>query len=326
MADGTRELDAAGITGTQLRAAYLSARELHAVHGQSYFLATRMLPRARRPHVHALYGFARVADEIVDGREDLRSPARKAAALDELGHSLSVAVAQSGTEAPAPDHQPPVLTAVAHTVRRYGMDRSLFDAFLSSMRMDTEITEYPSREALRKYMHGSAGVIGLQLLPVLGTVGPPAEATRAAESLGIAFQLTNFLRDVGEDLDRGRVYLPADELATFGVDRALLTWCRLNGKADPKVRKALAHLVEETRGVYQAARPGIELLAPESRHCVRAAYALYAAILDEIESADCDVLDRRVTVSRARRMTLAAPGLLRAYSVRKVRGGDQPSD
>jgi phytoene synthase len=318
MADPGRELDAANITGTQLRQAYLRARAMHAEHGCSYFTATRMLPRCRRPPVYALYGFARYADEIVDGREDLRSPARKAAALDQLNVALSRAVAELADPDPA---QNPILTAVAHTVHRYVMDRSLFDAFLASMRMDTEVTEYASREALDRYMYGSAAVIGLQLLPVLGTVGPLAEAAPAATSLGIAFQLTNFLRDVGEDLDRGRVYLPADELSSFGVDRALLTWCRLNGKADPHVRKALADLVEQNRAVYREARPGIELLLPESRHCVRTAYALYSAILDEIEAADYDVLDRRVEVSRRRRMVLAAPALLRAYSTRRAGPG-----
>ena len=316
MADPTRELDAADITGSQLRHAYLHARSVHASHGRSYFTATRMLPRARRPSVYALYAFARCADEIVDGREDLRSPARKAVALDQLNMALTKAVAQQSD--PGPD-QDPVLTAVAHTVHRYSMDRALFDAFLASMRMDTEVTEYATREALDEYMYGSASVIGLQLLPILGTTGPLDEAEPAAASLGVAFQLTNFLRDVGEDLDRGRVYLPADQLASFGVDRALLTWCRLNGKADPHVRKALADMVDQTRTIYREARPGIELLLPESRHCARTAYSLYSAILDEIEAVDYDVLDRRVVVSRRRRMAVAAPALIRAYSVRRAR-------
>lgn len=318
MADPGRELDAAGITGTQLRQAYLHSRSVHAEHGRSYFTATRMLPRARRPPVYALYGFARCADEIVDGRDDLRSPARRAAALDALNLALSKAVAEQADPDPA---QPPALTAVAHTVHRYAMDRALFDAFLASMRMDTEITEYADRAALDRYMYGSAAVIGLQLLPVLGSVGPLADAASSAAALGVAFQLTNFLRDVGEDLDRGRVYLPADQLSSFGVDRALLTWCRLNGKADPHVRKALADLVAQNRTAYREARPGIELLLPESRHCVRTAYSLYSAILDEIEAADYDVLDRRVVVSRRRRVVLAAPGMLRAYSTRRARPG-----
>jgi 15-cis-phytoene synthase len=317
MADlSTRELDAAGIAGTQLRDAYLHSRALHASHGRSYFLATRLLSPARRPSVYALYGFARHVDEIVDAQPDHRCPAQKATALNELDAALDRAIAC--VDNPDPD-QEQVLTSVAHTATRHALDRTLFDAFLASMRMDIEVTEYPSHAALRRYMHGSAGVIGLQMLPVLGTVGPLADAAPAAESLGIAFQLTNFLRDVGEDLDRGRVYLPADELAAFGVDRALLTWCRRNRRSDPRVRRVLAHLVASTREVYREAESGIELLIPESRPCLRTAYALYAAILDRIVAADYDVLHRRVAVSRRRRIALAAPALLRAYSIRRTR-------
>ena len=101
------------------------------------------------------------------------------------------------------------------------------------MRMDLTVTDYPNRAALDRYMYGSAEVIGLQMLPVLGTVGAREEAAPYAAALGKAFQLTNFLRDVDEDLERGRVYLPADELAAHGVDRDLLTWCHTTGAPTP---------------------------------------------------------------------------------------------
>ncbi|WP_051581130.1 phytoene/squalene synthase family protein [Pseudonocardia acaciae] len=314
MADrASRELDAAGVDDPSLRDAYTQVRTLHAAHGRSYFRATGLLAPAQRPAVHALYGFARHADEIVDSVTDGRSPAEKAAALDELETGLKRALAGE----PEPN---PVLLAVADTARRYRLDPGLFTAFLTSMRMDTHVTEYATFADLDGYMHGSAAVIGLQMLPVLGTVGPPATAEPTAAALGVAFQLTNFLRDVGEDLDRGRLYLPADELSAFGVDRELLRWCRRRRRQDSRVRRALAHLVARTCAVYRRAAPGIELLAPVSRPCIATAYALYAAILDRIADADYDVLYRRVTVPPRRRAAVALRALPAAYTAQRRHG------
>jgi phytoene synthase len=306
---GTAELDAAGITDPALRAAYATCRALNARHGRTYFLATRLLPAARRPAVHALYGFARYADEIVDDLDDDRPVAEKALQLDALTADLHAALDRRPVEVP-------VLIALADTARRYAIDRQHFTDFMVSMRMDTTVTEYATFDDLDVYVHGSAAVIGLQMLPILGTRVPRAEAEPPAAALGVAFQLTNFLRDVGEDLDRGRIYLPMDELAAFGVDRELLTWCRRTRRTDPRVRRALAHLVARTRGTYRRAEPGIGMLEPVSRACVGCAFTLYQGILDEIEAADYDVLHRRVAVSNRRRAAVAVPGLARALVAR----------
>jgi 15-cis-phytoene synthase len=301
---GRAELDAAGITDPALRAAYTACRVLNARHGRTYFLATRLLPKARRPAVHALYGFARYADEIVDDLGSDRSDAAKAELLDELGADLDRALRGE------PNGQP-VLAALADTVRRYAIEPAHFTDFLASMRMDTHVTDYPTFAELGVYMHGSAAVIGLQMLPVLGTVGPRAEAEPYAAGLGVAFQLTNFLRDVGEDLERNRVYLPADVLTEFGVDRELLQRCRRTGRTDGRVRRALAHLVAHTRELYRRAEPGLRLLEPAARPCVRCAFTLYQDILGEIEAVDYDVLHRRVAVPIRRRLAIAGPALLR---------------
>ncbi|MDQ4116321.1 MAG: phytoene/squalene synthase family protein [Actinomycetota bacterium] len=304
------ELDAAGVTDPGLRADYLRCRELHAAHGRTYFLATRLLPAPRRVHVHALYGFARYADEIVD-RPDETAPGAR---LDMLEADLERAL-RSARPA-GPPHAHPVVRAVAHTARTHGLAPGLFREFLASMRMDLTVTGYTDDAELARYVHGSAEVIGLQMLPVLGTVGPRAEAEPYAALLGVAFQITNFLRDVGEDLDRGRVYLPADELAAFGVDRELLRWCRDRRRTDPRVRRALGHLVARTHATYRRAERGIELLEPASRACVDAARRLYEGILDEIADTGYDVLSRRVTVPRRRRVAVALPGLVRATGAR----------
>jgi phytoene synthase len=291
-----RELDAAGITDPDLRAAYAASRAINARHGRTYFLATRLLPIADRPAVHALYGFARIADDIVDGT---LPKAQQVAELQALERNMW-------------HGQHPVLLALKDTVERYRIDRGLFADFLTSMRMDLHVKDYATFADLAEYVYGSAGVIGLQMLPVLGTVGPREEAEPYAAALGEAFQLTNFLRDVGEDLDRGRVYLPADELAAFDVDRTRLRWARRTGRPDANIRRALAHLVARTYAIYRRAEPGIAMLRPEARPCVSTAATLYRGILDRIVAADYAVLDERAVVPTSQRLWVALPGVTKA--------------
>ncbi|MFF3226981.1 phytoene/squalene synthase family protein [Nocardia suismassiliense] len=308
------ELDAAGITDPDLRRSYHLCRELNAAHGKTFFLATRLLAPDQRPAVHALYGFARRADDILDEFEPELTPAERAVRLQVLAGQFSDADAAGD----------PVLAAVLHTADTYRIPRRLFDAFLESMRMDLSVTDYPNRAALDRYVYGSAEVIGLQLLPVLGTTESVEAAAPYAAALGKAFQLTNFLRDVDEDLARNRVYLPADELATHGVDRELLLWCRAQQRVDPKVRRALTEQHEITRDIYTFARHGIDLLAPRSRPCVTTALVLYGEILDRIEANDFEVFGRRATVGTARRIRVGAAGLLRAWQARRTAVPNRP--
>ncbi|CAL9646856.1 phytoene/squalene synthase family protein [Streptomyces sp. enrichment culture] len=318
-----RELDAAGITDPCLRAAYARCRELNARHGRTYFLATRLLTPDRRPAVHALYGFARWADDIVDSLDSGTGPGERADALDRLGTALARRLAGGG------DGGQPVVAALADTARRYAIDHGLFADFLASMRSDLEVTGYAGYEELRAYMHGSAAVIGLQMLPVLGTVTPREEAAPHAAELGVAFQLTNFLRDVGEDLDRGRVYLPEDLLAAHRVHRDLLRHCRDTGRTDHRVVAALREFEALTRRSYRRAEPGIPMLAPVSRPCIRTAFVLYGGILDAVAATGYAVLHRRAAVRRRRRALVAADGLVRVTAARMaarcLRGGTSPS-
>ncbi|MFJ8887747.1 phytoene/squalene synthase family protein [Streptomyces sp. NPDC102402] len=308
-----RELDAAGITGPALRAAYARCRQLNAQHGRTYFLATRLLPVERRPAVHALYGFARWADDIVDDLDRRQPPEERDRLLrlleDDLAHGLRTG---GGDE--------PVVRAVADTAERFAIDHALFADFLASMRSDLTVTGYPTYEDLRGYMHGSAAVIGLQMLPVLGTVVAREAAAPHASALGVAFQLTNFLRDVGEDLDRGRVYLPADLLAAHGVERHLLEWSRRSGRHDPRIRAAFAEADAMIRTVYREAEPGIAMLEPRVRPCIRTAFVLYRGILDAIADDGYRVLHRRAVVPRRRRAVTAAGGLVRILGARMRTG------
>ncbi|MFH9728416.1 phytoene/squalene synthase family protein [Streptomyces sp. NPDC017254] len=304
-----RELDAAGITDPALRAAYRRCRELNAAHGKTYFLATRLLPADRRPAVHALYGFARWADDIVDSLDPGDDDGRRGARLAALQQRLDSGLRQG------PDDEPVVL-ALADTARRHAIEHSHFQDFMTAMRSDLEVTDYATYADLRAYMHGSAAVIGLQMLPVLGTVVPREEAEPHAAALGVAFQLTNFLRDVGEDLDRGRVYLPADLLAGHGVDRELLRRCRDTGRQDTRVTAALREFEALTRRVYREAEPGLSMLDPVSRPCIRTAYILYGGILDAVARDGYAVLHRRSLVPRRERAAVAANGLARVLAAR----------
>ncbi|MCQ9182226.1 phytoene/squalene synthase family protein [Streptomyces sp. IBSBF 2953] len=304
-----RELDAAGIADPALRAAYTHCRRLNARHGRTYFLATRLLPVERRPAVHALYGFARWADDIVDSLDPGVPAHRRAADLARLHERLQRGLRDESSAEP-------VVLALADTARRYAIDHGHFGDFMASMRSDLEVTDYPTYDDLRAYMHGSAAVIGLQMLPVLGSVAPREEAAPHAAALGVAFQLTNFLRDVGEDLDRGRVYLPADLLSAHGVDRELLLWSRGTGRRDPRITAALRAFDDLTRGVYREAAPGIAMLEPVSRPCIRTACVLYGGILDAVAADGYAVLHRRAVVPRRRRAAVAADGLIRLTAAR----------
>ncbi|WP_040806890.1 phytoene/squalene synthase family protein [Nocardia concava] len=300
--------------------AYRDCRRIAAAHGRTYFLATRLLEPERRPAVHALYAFARLVDDIVDAADAPSRAAESAARLDLIEHELRARLVDAPVDADD-SAETRVLLAVSDTIRRYSIAAEHFWVFLDSMRMDIPggpqyRDRYASLAELGEYMRGSAAAIGLQLLPVLGTVVPVADAEPAAAALGEAFQLTNFLRDIGEDLDRGRVYLPADELAVFGVDAELLFHCRESGRTDPRVRRALAHLIAINRGIYRRAIPGIDLLTPRVRPAIRTAATLYSGILDEIERADYAVFTRRAVVPQHRRLRVAAREFVAASPLR----------
>lgn len=286
---------------TSLGGSYERCRELHKRHGRSYYLATRLLPEWKRRHVHALYGFTRHADEIVDGTGRL-SAATRADRLAEWSERFLAGLRGE----PVSD---PLLPAVLHTIAVFDLDRADFAAFLRSMAMDLTVTDYPRYADLLDYMSGSAAAIGTMMLPILGS-SDLAAAREPARQLGFAFQLTNFIRDVAEDLDRGRLYLPAEDLARFGLTRDDLRAAAARRAATPAIRALIEYEVARARAHYAAAAPGIPLLAPTSRSCIRAAYQLYGGILDEVVAAGYDVFARRAVVPNRRRAMIAARSLL----------------
>ena len=300
------ELTAAGITEPALRESYKECKRLNSLHGKTYYLATLLLPKAKRPHVHALYGFARYADEIVDDLGSTLSPTEKRDSLQRWSEQLLQDIAHGRSH----DH---IGRALVDTVRRFDIPIAYFEAFLHSMSMDLSVAEYETYEDLMEYVYGSAAVIGLQMVHVLGTMeGKKSEALIPAEKLGIAFQLANFIRDVGEDLERGRVYLPMSELKAHGVTRAMLE----NRTITPQIIEALKFQIKRVRALQAEANVGIELLSPDARPCIRAASELYCGIVDEVEKIDYNIFEKRAKTSTLRRASVAFPAWMQALAVR----------
>lgn len=300
-----RELDAAGIDAPELRASYLECKRLNSLHGKTYYLATLLLPPGKRPFVHALYGFARYADEIVDDLASTLTVEEKASELQTWSAKLLADLAYGKST----DH---VGAALVDTVTRFAIPIEHFRSFLHSMAMDISVTRYESYSDLMEYVYGSAAVIGLEMVPILGALSP--DAYPAAEKLGISFQLANFIRDVSEDLDRGRIYLPLDELRSFNVSEEMLHERRLT----PGLKEVLRFNIERVRKLQREATPGIALLAPESRACIEAASELYCGIVDEVEKIDYQIFDKRAKTSTYRRLSVAIPAFGRALVARRA--------
>jgi phytoene synthase len=182
------------------------------------------------------------------------------------------------------------------------------------MTMDLTVTEYKTFDDLYEYVYGSAAVIGLQMVPILEPDNP--EAFERAKDLGVAFQLANFIRDVNEDLDRGRVYLPLDELARFGVTRSELE----KREITPSIKAALRHQIDRVRRLDRESKAGINMLHPSSRDCIEAARILYCGIADRVEEIEFEVFKKRAKVPVRTRFWVAFPAWLRARKARKEYG------
>jgi len=268
---------------------YARCRELNKRYGTTYYWSTKVLPRVKQHHVWALYAFCRYADDIVDDLGPV-SVERRADALADFGNRFFLDLAAGRSD-------DPVLKAVVHTVKAFDIDPDCFRRFLRSMTMDLTVATYETWDDLLVYMDGSAAVIGEMMLPILEPLRP--EATTHARDLGTAFQLTNFLRDIAEDLDRNRQYVPQDDLRRFGVD---LTARRCT----PEFVELMRFEIARCRELYVSADLGLAMLPTESAKCIGAARVLYGRILDKIEEQHYDVFAKRARVSTAEKALMVA--------------------
>jgi 15-cis-phytoene synthase len=285
---GGKKLDG----GLSLAESYDLCRRVQKAHSRTYYFSTRLFPQEVRPRVHALYAFMRYADEIVDTPHDLPLDSQLAV-LEDFEEETKAAI--SGEEVPNP-----VLRAYADTVRTCGIDPATIAAFFESMKMDTRDFRYPTYEDLEVYTYGSAAVVGLMMCRVVGVADGKADPHAGA--LGVAMQLSNFLRDVGEDWRRGRVYLPLEDLARFGYTERDLA----SGLVDERFVDLMRFEIGRARKLYEIADEGIAYIPRGRRFPVVVARELYAAILDRIEAQGYDVFSRRAQVSRPGKVMVAA--------------------
>lgn len=267
---------------TTLDESYELCRALNKRHGTTYYWSTYALPRIKRHHVHALYAFCRYADDIVDDLGDVPTEVRE--------KELTAFGERFFADLDAGRSDDPVLKAVVHTVHSFDIDPDCFRRFLRSMAMDLTIDSYESYDDLLGYMDGSAAVIGEMMLPILEPVSP--DALGPARDLGNAFQLTNFLRDINEDLDLGRIYIPQSDIRRFDAAGAFA-----ERRVTPAFIALMSYEIDRTRQLYASADRGVGLLPPSSARCIAAAAALYSRILDVIEANDYDVFSRRASVA-----------------------------
>ncbi|MDP9455974.1 MAG: phytoene/squalene synthase family protein [Actinomycetota bacterium] len=278
--------------GLSLAGCYELCRQIHKAHSRTYYFSTSLFPSEVRPHVHALYGFMRYADEIVDNPGST-SLEEQLVGLEAFEAETLSAVAGE----PVPN---PVLRAFANTVLLRGIGTDLITAFMKSMKMDTHVFRYPAYEDLQAYTYGSAAVVGLMMCRVVGTKGEAAAPH--AEALGVAMQLTNFLRDVGEDRARGRIYLPIEDLRSFEYAEEDLG----RGVIDERFVALMRFEIARARELYKVADEGMKYIPRGCRYPVVVARELYAAILDRIEASGYDVFARRAETSFAHKVRVAA--------------------
>ena len=261
-----------------LRDSYAACRRVHRRHDPTYYYATRRLPAEVRPAVHALYAFVREADELVDGPARAGDPADRRAALDRLEAELIEGLANGGPPRPA-------VAALADAGARHDLPLDELGTYMNSMRVDCGPVRIATWEELADYMNGSAAAVGRIMAPLLGADG----ARESFARLGLAFQLTNFIRDVREDFDLDRIYLPLEERAHFGVAEEEIAQRR----ATPGFRELLALQVDRARNLFLEAAPAMAAVEPRVRPGMRMARGVYVRVLDRVESLGYDVLGRR---------------------------------
>lgn len=281
--------------------AYDRCTEITRAEARNFYFGFILLPRERRRGIHALYAFSRLCDDSVDGVEDL---AAKEAAI--RARREDVDRAYRG-DVPADD---PVLVALADAIRRFGIPREPMDALVDGVEMDLTTDRYPDWAALRTYCDRVAGAVGVLSLYVFGFHDPAAPSH--AEDLGVAMQVVNIMRDVREDAERDRIYLPADELVGHGVTEADI----LANRMTPGMHALMAQQSARAREYFARGTRLLPLLDLRARMCVQMLAALYEDILACIESRGYDYSLGRVSLSGRRKAALMAGSIGRALVTR----------
>jgi 15-cis-phytoene synthase len=266
-------------------------------HARTFALASSFLPPRKRRGAFAVYAFCRLADDIVD-RNRGKDPALLQAELD--AYRAGVAEAIDGRP------EGPVFRELWRCVSEYGVPADVLEELLNGVARDVQPQRYATWAELSQYCEGVAASVGAMCTYIFGVAGDEAvrgRALRYARTLGVAMQVTNILRDVGEDASIGRCYLPDEVLGAFGLNAERV----LNDptlKDDPRWARLMRHEVARARALYRAASPGIALLEPDAQRCARACADGYAAILGAIERNNYDSFSVRARIGNWQRAGL----------------------
>jgi phytoene synthase len=267
-------------------------------HAKTFYFASNVLPTQKRTDAYAVYAFCRHVDDQIDLAPDEAARLRAMTDLSYLLHATYL----PETSAEPFKNSLPWLRAFRETIRRRAIPISYFEDLLKGVEMDCGRVRIQTWEELDSYCYHVASVVGLIMVHVL--TEPSPELLKPARDLGTAMQLTNILRDIAEDWQRDRLYLPADELKKFGLTEADIA----SKRADDSFREMMRFQISRARAYYHLAEPGIAALpADGSRFCARLMSTVYGAILDQIERADYQVYRGRVRVSFLRKLWLALP-------------------
>ncbi len=279
------------------RAAFKHARQMTAYYSKSFYISACMLPLEKRWATYAIYGFCRYADNLID-KQRSRQVAEILREVDFLAHELEVAYRTGESEHP-------ILRPFVVVAQRYGIPLEYPLDLLRGVKMDIQNARYQNFDELYVFCYRVAAVVGLMMTHVLGYKND--EAFAYAEKLGVAMQLTNILRDVQEDKDMGRIYLPLDELQEFGCSENNV----LEERMTPAFRELIRFQVNRAHSYYEAAADGIPMLAPDSRFAIYSASRIYRGILKRLEARKYNPFLGRVFVPKHRKLGILLQEVLR---------------
>jgi phytoene synthase len=288
-----------------LSPAYRACAEIIKHHSKSFYFSSSLLPVTKRHDIMALYAFCRTSDDLVDAAGS--SPEKQAEASALLAEWAAAVSSTDPEQLTRPDSctdqsRVSVARAWGHTRHRYGIPTDLADELLAGVRMDLSINRYETWDDLWLYCYRVASTVGLMSMYIMGT--QTMDAVPYAVQLGVALQLTNILRDVGEDAQAGRIYLPAEDMEHFGYTEEML----LSGVINSNFIALMDFQIARADALYASAQPGIALLSPDSRMAVTAAATLYRGILRKIVAARYNVFNRRAHLSTHEKLR-ALPGI-----------------
>jgi 15-cis-phytoene synthase len=275
---------------TELQRSYELCSAIAKRTGKNFYYSFLVMPREKRRAMSAIYAFMRRSDDIADGAGN---PALASEGLKKWRTALESALAGRGCSEP-------ILPALVDTVQRYRIEPHHFHELLDGTEMDQRITRYATFDELYRYCYRVASCVGLVVLPVFGYKDKAALVP--AEACGIAFQLTNILRDVKEDAQMGRIYLPGEDLARFGVTEDDI----MNARTTPQFIELMKFEAARAREYYRKAQPLLDMISPDSRGTLAVMIAIYGGILDKIERRNYAVLDGRMRLSTAEKLWIVA--------------------